>query len=109
MLRPLMLAVAFVCPAVLPAQFKPGDAKHPRTLTVPSPLPPAETITQLTSVLVAREYTIDRAEGGVVNCAPREYKNAIMFTLRSNVVPSPTAAGYARPERRAVIAASPGV
>jgi hypothetical protein len=54
MIRPLMLAFALVCPTVLSALFKPADAKHPRTLTVPSPLPPAETVTRRTTVLVER-------------------------------------------------------
>jgi hypothetical protein len=88
MLRPLMLAAALACPVTLTAQFKPADPKHPRTLSITSPLPPAQTIAQLTTVLIAREYTIDRADGTAVVCAPRQYKNTTMFTLRSNVVPT---------------------
>jgi hypothetical protein len=32
----------------------------------------------------------DRADGTAVVCAPRQYKNTAMFTLRSNVVPTAT-------------------
>jgi|RhiMethySRZTD1v2_1073278.scaffolds.fasta_scaffold327317_1 hypothetical protein len=42
-LRPLILAVVLACLSVLSAQFRPaGDPRHPRTLTIPTTLAPAE-------------------------------------------------------------------
>jgi len=70
----------------LSGQIAPTSAKHARTLTVTSPLSQPETAARLARVLVGREYTIDRADGTVVICAPRLVKNAIALTLRANVL-----------------------
>lgn len=82
-LRPLMLAVVLACPSVLWAQFKTGgDSKHPRTLTVSNPLPPDQTLAQLSSVLVAREYTIRPCGWYRRRLRAMAYKNAITRRAR---------------------------
>ena len=88
MLRPLMLAVALACPAVLAGQSKPADPKHPRTIEVSSRFPKAESADRVASGLVDAGYALDRVDGTTITPAPITLKNVTEVHLRVNLLGS---------------------